>query len=314
MRLLLAQLVRRRYAAAVASHERMAQYVASLPVPIRVWDLIDVACVRQKSIAHNSTRVLQRLISAIDFFLIRFFERMLIRSFAETWVCTGIELRELKAVTRLGNPRVSRRGVSAYFRPSEDADRNRSTVMFMGQLAYEPNADGLRWFVRSIWPLIRTGAPSAVLEVVGPNPPRWLRDCALSDASISVTGAVESVEPYLQRAAVFVCPLRIGTGVRIKILEAMAAGCPVVSTTIGYRGIDAVPGRDLAVADTPPDFADEVLHLMRDLQIGVRMSASALRNVTPNYTPGAVAATVAERIRHLLRSGGGVSVTGTPCE
>jgi glycosyltransferase involved in cell wall biosynthesis len=118
------------------------------------------------------------------------------------------------------------------------------------------------YFCREIWPSVRSAVPDALLRIVGRSPhPRVRR---LASTSVDVTGTVPSVVDYLKETAVFVVPLRIGGGTRLKIFEAMAAEKAVVSTSIGAEGLDVTAGRDILLADTTREFADSVIALLRD--------------------------------------------------
>ena len=136
-------------------------------------------------------------------------------------------------------------------------------ILFIGNMKYLPNADGITWFAREIWPTIRRLCPNASLDIVGRDPrPEVLSLQAQS--GVRVTGSVEDVRPYLVAAQVFIVPLRMGTGTRLKILEALAAGKAVVSTRVGTAGLDLVPGRHLLTADSAKGFASATVRLLAD--------------------------------------------------
>lgn len=135
-------------------------------------------------------------------------------------------------------------------------------VVFLGSMDWEANVDGVDYFCRDIWPRVLERVPAAKFRIVGRNPhPRVMK---LASDSVEVTGTVPSVVEHLKEAAVFVVPLRVGGGTRLKIYEAMAAGKAVVSTTIGAEGLDIEHGRDILLADDAATFADEVVSLLRD--------------------------------------------------
>ncbi len=135
-------------------------------------------------------------------------------------------------------------------------------VMFLGSMDWEANVDGVTYFCREIWPLVKRAAPDARFRIVGRNPDLRVKQLASDD--IEVTGRVESVTEHLRQTAVFVVPLRIGGGTRLKIYEAMAMRKAVVSTTIGAEGLDVNHDRDILLADDPRRFADFVIGMLRD--------------------------------------------------
>ena len=148
-------------------------------------------------------------------------------------------------------------------------------VLFLGSMDWEANIDGVDYFCREVWPAVRAAVPDAKFLVVGRNPsPRVTR---WSSDSVEITGRVESVLPYLRDAAVFVVPLRIGGGTRLKIYEAMAAGKAVVSTTIGAEGLDIHDGKDILLADDEATFAKLVIELLVNHDKRKQLGAEAAR-------------------------------------
>jgi len=130
-----------------------------------------------------------------------------------------------------------------------------SDLVFVGSMDWSPNVDGMEYFVQEILPLIRARKPDCTLTIVGREPSPALRKLSERDPLIRVTGTVPDVRPYLWSSRVSIVPLRIGGGTRLKIYESMAARTPVVSTSIGAEGLSGEHGREIALADTPRDFA-----------------------------------------------------------
>ncbi len=146
-------------------------------------------------------------------------------------------------------------------------------VTFLGGLHWPPNAAGIVWFAREVWPSVRAACPDAVLTIIGKSPPKELDG---RGEGIEVTGYVDDPMPYLKETAVFIVPLHAGGGMRVKILDAWAWGLPVVSTTIGAEGIDCRHGENLLIADTATGFATAVQQVMTDCQLA-RSLANACR-------------------------------------
>lgn len=137
-----------------------------------------------------------------------------------------------------------------------------NVVMFTGSMDWEANVDAMRFFCADIWPRVRSKIPDAKFLIVGRNPDPLVKK--LASDSVEVTGSVPSVIEYLMTAAVFVVPLRVGGGTRLKIFEAMAMGKAIVSTAIGAEGLDVRGGEDIVFADDASDFADRVVELLGD--------------------------------------------------
>ena len=145
-----------------------------------------------------------------------------------------------------------------------------------------PNEDAMLFFCREILPRIRQAEPAVTLSIVGRAPTPAVRRLA-ETAGIQVTGRVDDVRPYVARADVYVVPLRIGGGTRLKIFEAMAMGKAVVSTTIGAEGLPVTPGVDIVIADEPARFAQAVVDLVHDLPARRRLEQAARRLVVERY-------------------------------
>ncbi len=165
-------------------------------------------------------------------------------------------------------------------RPTDPAPDDR-TVVFFGHLSYAPNVDGVIHFVQDIWPRIAKAHPEARFKMIGGSAPRSLQ--LLAGPRIELTGFVPDLRPHLTAAAVVVVPLRLGGGTRLKIVEAMAMGKAIVSTALGAEGIEAEPGRDMLIADTPEAFSGAVNHLLAEPERAQEIGKSARRLAVERY-------------------------------
>jgi glycosyltransferase involved in cell wall biosynthesis len=170
-----------------------------------------------------------------------------------------------------------------YYQPRpNDPSPDGRTVVFFGLLSTVPNVDAVIHFVRDIWPRISETHPEARCKIIGGRAPPSL--LALAGLRVELTGFVPDLRPYLAAAAVVVVPLRLGGGTRLKIVEAMAMGKAIVSTTLGAEGIEAVPGLDLLVEDQPAAFAHAVNRLLADPSLAARIGESARQLAVARYT------------------------------
>ena len=154
-------------------------------------------------------------------------------------------------------------------------------VTFLGGLHWPPNAEGMAWFAREVWPQVQAQAPEAVLTVIGKDPPQALLD--LKGPQIEITGYVDDPRPYLAETAAFIVPLHAGGGMRVKILDAWQWGLPLVTTTIGAEGIRVRDGYNALVADTAQALADAVAHLLRDSRLAHRIASAGRATVEAEY-------------------------------
>ncbi|PRY15754.1 glycosyltransferase involved in cell wall biosynthesis [Pontibacter ummariensis] len=157
-------------------------------------------------------------------------------------------------------------GVDIQERPfddSKDKHLNRE-LLFCGSLDYLPNREGLLWFYREVLPLVKDAMPTIKLNVIGNLLETSAYQNLIEDPAVNFLGRVESVVPFYQTAGVSIAPLLSGSGTRLKILEAMSMGNPVVSTTVGAEGIACTHGENLLIGDTPEKFAENILSLLRE--------------------------------------------------
>jgi len=155
-------------------------------------------------------------------------------------------------------------------------------LVFTGKMDFRPNVDAALWFADEILPLIRREIPDAHFWIVGQSPHSRLVPLA-SRSDVTLTGRVEDIRPYIAEARVFVVPLRMGGGTRLKVLQAMAMGKAIVSTRLGCEGIAMTPGREALWADTPAEFARAAVALLRDAARRAELGAAARRLAESKY-------------------------------
>jgi GT2 family glycosyltransferase/glycosyltransferase involved in cell wall biosynthesis len=178
--------------------------------------------------------------------------------------------------------------------------READTMLFLGSFRHGPNAVALEWFAGQVMPLILASRPAARLVVIGPDPPPRHAFADFGGA-IEFAGYVEDLRPALERYAVFVCPIRHGSGVRVKLLEAFAAGMPAVSTTVGAEGLARKDGEFCLLADTPAEFARRVLWLFENPEKGAELALRARYEVVTNWDMGAITRKLERSYRELMR-------------
>jgi glycosyltransferase involved in cell wall biosynthesis len=188
-----------------------------------------------------------------------------------------------------------------YFRPRGELEREPYNMVFTGSMDWLPNEDAIRYFTEQIMPIIKKSLPEATLTVVGRNPFKSLLELSRRDPAIIVTGRVEDVRPYMERATAYVVPLRIGGGTRLKIYEAMAMEKPIVSTTIGAEGLPVEDGKHLLLADTPEAFAARCVEVLKDDAAAAALGARAAKLVREQFGWDKVSASFAELCERAVR-------------
>ena len=192
------------------------------------------------------------------------YERKICRAVKHTVAVSSIDAEKIRSMFGVTNVSEIGTGVDVeYFTPAVESAPV-ADLVFVGSMDWMPNIDGVTFFVDDILPLIRKERPDCTVAIVGRTPPPPIAKLPETDAGVLVTGTVPDVRPYLWGSKVSIVPLRIGSGTRLKIYEAMAARMPVVSTMIGAEGLHVNPPHDIRIGDTPAEFATQCLDLLND--------------------------------------------------
>ena len=263
---------------------RMAPYLDALPADHGskcILVLHNLAADQYDRISHIELARVRRLRAWLHGRMLRRWEPRYAERFDH---CITVSERDRSALM-MTNPRlkvdVVPNGVDTRLHRPLAWDGSQASLLFIGNLSYAPNTDGALWFCKQILPEIRRRVGGTRLCIVGNAPPPELLE--LSEDGTEVTGRVDSILPYYRRCRVAVVPLRAGGGTRLKILEAMALGRPVVSTSIGCEGLDVEHGRHILIADTPNQFAEATVCLLTDLKLCQRLSMEARELVVTKY-------------------------------
>lgn len=171
-----------------------------------------------------------------------------------------------------------------YFRPHHDSGVTPESIIMVSGMNWFPNRDAVMYMCDEIWPVLSQAYPNISFTVVGSSPPQKLLDLAQHDSRIKVTGFVDDVRTYIAKAQIYLCPMRDGGGTRLKILDALAMGKPIVATTLAYEGISVTPDLNVLVADTPGDFVKQVGRLFDDQDLRTELENEARRFVMQHYS------------------------------
>lgn len=259
---------------------KMGAYLPGTPVPA-IIDLTDALSLYYGRMAKYCNWPLKLAYRLEQLKMLRFEQRILNQGIL-CLVASDADAVYLRSFTPDARLAVVPNGVDTnYFKPAKREDGN-FELLFVGNMAYPPNRDGILFFYREVLPLVLKECPKSRLVIAGKNPPGCI--FALNkDSKVEVTGYVTDVRPYISRASVVISPIRFGAGTRIKILEAMAMGKAIVTTTLGCEGLDVTPGDDIEIADTPKDIAAKIIILMNDSEKNQAMGMRARETVLEKY-------------------------------
>lgn len=193
-------------------------------------------------------------------------------------------------------------GVDTLLNKFDDtADKhNNQEILFCGSLDWPPNKEGLLWFYSTVWPLIQKEIPSTRLNIVGRRADKELIDSFQNDRTVNFIGYVSDVKPYYKQSGIAIAPLHAGSGTRLKILEAMSLGNPIVSTRLGAQGIDAADGESILYADNSEEFATAVLQLLTTPALFDRIRHTARSLVTDKYDWQVIGKQASDALDHIL--------------
>jgi polysaccharide biosynthesis protein PslH len=241
----------------------------------RIYEAEKTAGLRRKPAALYSRQQAQRL-SNYEKYVIEHFDRTI-----------AVSEPDKAALEKIAQPKapiaVIPNGIDlSYFEPGYEAIEQTDNLVFTGTMDFRPNVDAVTWFVREVWPIIQQAKPHARFLIVGRRPSEAVR--ALKEIpGITVTGEVLDARPYIKQSAVYVVPMRMGGGVRFKVLEALAMSKAVVTTSMGADGIALTPGHDALFADEPQEFAAAVLHLLDKPESRAELAARGRALIERHY-------------------------------
>jgi glycosyltransferase involved in cell wall biosynthesis len=231
---------------------------------------------------------------------LRRLEEQLCHQFNVNLAVSKLDAQTLQAINPQAHFHVVENGTDTeYFYPSDDAPE-RNTLVFAGSLDWYPNLSAVSFLLEKVWPLIKNHSPGARLYLAGRGPPRRLAERVAMDPQITLVANPEDIRPSIARATVFVCPMLDGGGTRLKILDALAMGKAVVTTTIGGEGLQLRPWEHVLIADTPQAFADQVLRALADEGLRKRLGQTGRSLVNELYSWKVLAAHIESAYQRAL--------------
>ncbi|MCR4337676.1 MAG: glycosyltransferase family 4 protein [Candidatus Omnitrophica bacterium] len=276
-------------------HLHMASYHSAFKTHPCVLDEHNVESQIMERCAQVEENFLKKKLFALQAERMKTFESRMIKKFT---ACLAVSDDDVKILKRWAGEKTLVHLIpngfdGNYFNPTASSatnvlEKEGPILLFTGSMDWLPNEDAVVYFAREIFPKILEKIPGTKFYIVGKDPSPRVKQLTQNQPNIIVTGRVEDVRPFVAQSDVFVVPLRIGGGTRLKILEAMAMGKAVVSTSLGAEGIEATHGRDLVIADQPTSFAQEVLNLIPDPQRREIMGKAARATACQKYEWGIV--------------------------
>jgi glycosyltransferase involved in cell wall biosynthesis len=295
------------WATSPALRDALTRAMATGPFDVAYFDTISLAgyrdLVKECAVAlnhHNiESHLLQRRIGyegnplkraylAMEATKLRQYEADVAAAFDTHLVVSELDGERLREIRPGVSTTVVANGVDVDYFRSSGATREPGHLVMVSGMNWFPNRDAVLFMIEQIWPRLSAALPDARLTIVGASPPPPVTELAARDPRVRVTGFVDDVRPYMDRAQVYLCPMRDGGGTRLKILDALSMGVPIVSTTMGLEGIHVAPERDVLVADTPEEFVRQIGRLTADAELRTRLSTNGRAFVEEHFAWSAI--------------------------
>lgn len=266
-----------------ADQLNMAQYAKRVPNTFKVLDQHNALWLLYKRLWETMPRGPRKKLLERDWRLLKSYEGRLVQEFDAVLAVSREDRNALQEATG-SLLDITVVPIAVDTQEARVIDRTPGPyILHIGTMYWPPNIDAMKWFVKQVYPLIREQRTDVQLDIVGAYPPSEIITLSNNSPGTNVAGYVEDPKPYLQRAALTIVPLLAGGGMRVKILDSLARGIPIVSTTLGCEGIDVSPEKDILVADTPEAFAAQVLRVLNDPSLAEKLSTNGRRLVKQKY-------------------------------
>jgi glycosyltransferase involved in cell wall biosynthesis len=267
----------------VAETLLMAEYARESGTAFKVLDEHNLEFIRSGRRFEISKGWLQKPYNFLSYWRLKRYELRTISEFDCCFVCSPEDEKIVKGSIPNQNVVVIPNTVDRHFFGSTPRDPESHKLVYIGTMWYEPNRDAVRNFYQEVMPLIRADFPDVNLVIVGNQPDGEVEFYAQKN-DVTLTGYVEDIRPFLSQAAVCIVPLRMGSGTRIKILAAMAAGVPVVSSSIGCEGLEVEDGKNIAIADNPSDFSNKISRFLLDRDLRDQVGSAGRILIEKRYS------------------------------
>ncbi len=282
---------------------KMAQYAQHVTWLPRLIDKHNAYAFVVKGVAETDPSPLKRMVARMEWPRLARYEGQVCRTFDQILAVTE---KDKKTLTQFAGQEcditVMPIAIDASNIQPVHRQEGARDILSIGSMFYPPNVDGTLWFVEQAYPLVKAQMPDVKLYLVGSRPARSIVRLGQRDPSIIVTGYVEDTIPYIERSALLIAPLHFGSGMRVKILDALTRGIPIVSTSFGCEGIAVTHGQDILIADRADDFATAVLRVIQDRELAHNLAANGRRLVEEVYDWRVVYRTLDEVYARMLRS------------
>ncbi len=261
----------------------MAEYIREIKSTPKVLNHHNIESQMMFRRSLKEKNLYRKLYFFIESLKLRYYENKICSMFNYNITVSELDKRRLLKICPEINIEVIPNGVDVdYFKPSQKGF-DPQTLVFAGGMNWYPNRDAVIFFCREIWPILKKNWPNVKVIIIGHDPPRSILSIAKKDSNFIVTGFVDDVRPYLEKAHVYICPIRDGGGTKLKILDAMSMAKPIVAHPVSIEGIEAEPEKHLLLARTPHEFVYQIDRLFNDIKLCNYLSKNCRELVLKKY-------------------------------
>ncbi len=283
-------------------YAQMGQYVEQVKQGKTVLHLIDVAFRPAYRYYKEARSLFPKAAMYVEWCRWMCYEPRMVRTFDAVTTLTAPDQMLLQRLTGLPRVEVLPPGVDIPEKAPAAAGRDPCSLVFVGNLAQTPNDDAAVWLCSEIFPIILENSPQATLLIIGRSPSSALRSIAEKSARIKILDFVETLSEYLFQCSVFIAPLRLGGGIKIKILDALAHGIPVVTTPVGVEGISGLNSSNIRVARKASSLAAQTIELLNDPAKAESLGRLGQEAVIKHYSWAPIIQRTVEFYQHILRN------------
>ena len=284
-------------------HSYMAHHVQCLSTEVtakRILSFHNVACAQYYRIFRAEKRLIRKIRHFCEWYPMFAWEPKMAEKFDKSLVVSEMDKQLLKYLNPVLDVSIVPNGIDTKSFVSYPISGRGNELLFVGAMDYEPNIDAVLYFCQEIFPMIQRKMPGIKLRIVGRNSPRNVQKLA-ANRDVVICGHVEDVMPFYSKAMLAVVPLRCGGGTRLKILEAMATGTPVISTSVGCEGLDVKAGENIMIADSPEDFAGKAVALLSERELWTKIARDGRKLVEERYDWEKIMWTMQDIYRDLVK-------------
>jgi len=255
---------------------------------IKVYSTHNIEHLLVRRFFESTTNIFKKIASYMEWKKMADYERKVWKNFNFSIAVSEHDKKIMSEFVSADRVFVVANGIDTESFQYKDSIRVPQSVIYTGQMGWYPNKDAVLYFVDEIYPLIKKEIPNLKFFIVGNNTSQKIQKLGQGNNGIEVIGHVDDIKPYINKSTIVIVPLRIGSGTRIKILEALAMEKPVISTSVGCEGLDVTDGENIVIADEPAEFAHKTVSLLKDGVACEKLGKAGRKLVKERYDWGVV--------------------------